>query len=186
MWPCSYPIAALERAGREARPPVQRCPSCRAELRVQGGYPRALRHAGRRYRLWIWRGYCRACDVSHALLPDVIVAHHLDSVDTIHHAVTGGATPDVAASTRRGWRARFRRNQRILESACMATTIALGGDVTDFDYPHVLAALWAAVRHRSEMTPPVWRIVNIISGMSWIRERVNSSWAIVGVYPRPP
>ena len=115
--------------------------------------------------------------MSHALFPDVIVAHHLDSVETIHTAVTGGATPDVPASTRRGWQARFRRNQHILESACAATAIALGGDVTEFGYPHVLAALWVAVQRRSDMTPPVWRIVNIISGMSWIRERVNSSWA---------
>ena len=186
MWACQIPIEQLIRAGRHARPNGLCCPTCRGSLPLQGGYYRQLRHRGTRHRLWIWRGYCKRCDASHCLFPDFVVAHHLDTVDTIHAAVIGCPTPHVPASTRRGWHARFKRNQPILTSACAATAVALGGDVTELDYPAALIALWAALRRRSERTPPAWRIVNIISGMSWISERVNSSWLIAGMYPRPP
>ena len=92
----------------------------------------------------------------------------------------------MPVTTRLGWRRRFVRNHRILISACAAATVALGGEVREFTYPAVLAALWAAAKRRGHQVPPVWRIVNIIGNMSWIRERVDSTWFSAGKYPRPP
>lgn len=186
MWSCPIPIEELVAHGRNARPVGERCPACRTTLAIRGGYHRRLRHDHRLLRLWVWRGYCKACNASHALFPDAVVAHHLDSNDTIYAAVTGPLVDDVPASTQRGWRARFRRNERIISSGCAAATIALGGDVTDFAYPALVAGLWLAARRRSDIIPAPSRIVNLISGMSWIGERVNSSWAVAGQFPRPP
>jgi Domain of unknown function (DUF6431) len=187
VWPCPRRIAQYISAGR-LRPPPQRCPACRRGLRLQGGYQRSIRHAGQHHRIWIWRAYCAPCDTSHALLPDFVVAHHLDTTDTIYAAVTHHPTPDVPPSTQRGWRARFRRNTTTLVSASAATTIVLVGDVTSTSssLDDTLVRLWFAARRKTDLLPPRWRILNIISGSTWIRDRVNSSWLIVGVYPRPP
>ena len=82
VWACPIPIEQMIRAGRQARPTGLRCPTCRGPLPLQGGYHRRLRHRGVVHRLWIWRGYCQPCDISHGLFPDFVVAHHLDTVDT--------------------------------------------------------------------------------------------------------
>ena len=51
---------------------------------VQGGYNRQIRQGDGVRRLWVWRGYCWPCDVSHALLlVDFVVPHHLDTLDRI-------------------------------------------------------------------------------------------------------
>ena len=186
VWPCPVSVEECVRVGRRLRPPSQRCPSCRSGLTVQGGYHRQLRHRDGVYRLWVWRGYCRPCDVSHALLPDFVVPHHLDTLDRIFASLDPRVTVDVPASTRRGWQARFGRNRAILTSGCAAAVVALGGELGELRVDTLLVAVWAAIRRRSDLLPPPWRILNIMSGGSWLRERVNSSWAGVGRFPLPP
>lgn len=187
VWPCPKSILEMVDAARELRPPLQRCPSCRFELRLQGGYERRIRHLGHIHRLWIWRGYCRGCDRSHALLPDTLVANHLDTVDTIYAVVELSRPVLVPASTQRGWRARYRRNRVVLASGAAATAVAVGGDPgNDWRLGHLLMVVWLAARRRTDRIPNRWRILNIISGSTWMRERVNSSWLITGTYPRPP
>lgn len=186
LWPCPVPIDACLRAVRRVRPPAQRCPTCRTELALQGGYRRRLRHDATTGSLWVWRAYCRACDRSHALLPDFVVAHHLDTSDTIYAAVEHNQAQGVTSSTRRGWQARYRRNTNTLTSACASATARLGGDPHDWRVGQLVVALWVAARRHSYLIPMPWRILNIISGRTWIRERVNSSWGIAGRYPVPP
>ena len=158
VWPCQVKIEVYLRVGRRLRPPVQPCPGCKRPLKIQGGYTRQLRYESSKHELWVWRAYCQACDVSHALLPDFIVAYHLDTTDTIFRAIDPTVRMDLPGSTRRGWRARFRRNLATLESACAAATVAFGGEV-----PRVLridlliVALWQAIRRRTECIGPPWR-----------------------------
>ncbi len=137
-------------------------------------------------RLWVWRGYCGPCDASHALLPDFVVPHHLDSLDRIFASLDPRVTVDVPASTRRGWQARFRRNRAIFTSGCAAAVVALRGELGELHVDSLLLAVWATIRRRSDRVPPPWRILNIMSGGSWIRERVNSSWTAIGSFPLPP
>lgn len=187
VWPCSKPILAIVRAGKALRPPAQRCPVCRVDISLQGAYKRRVRHEGRVHQIWIWRGYCGGCDRSHALLPDTLVAHHLDTVDTIYATVENTRPVLVPASTQRGWKQRYRHNRALLVSGSAATVVALGGDPgNDWRVDHLLVALWLAARRKTDLLPPCWRIVNIVSGGTWISKRVNSSWLIAGTYPRPP
>ena len=186
IWPCPLGIDACETIGRRLRPQAQSCPSCRSTLKIRGGYHRQLRHGDRVRRVWIWRGYCRACSRSHALLPDFVVPHHLDSADQIFASLDDRVDVAVPASTRRGWRTRFDRNRPELLSGCMTAVVTFGGTIGDLRLDTVLIAVWAAVRRQSDLVPPPWRVLNLMSGGSWIRERVNSSWAGIGAFPRPP
>lgn len=186
VWPCPIEIDICVRSGRRLRPPPQACPVCKSRLAVQGGYNRQLRHRDRIERLWIWRGYCERCDRSHALLPDFVVPHHRDTTDVIFAALDPRISIDVAASTRRGWQARFKRNTDILRCAIGSAAVSFGGQVHTTRIDGLLVALWRAIRRASEMIPSPWRILNIISGGSWASHRVNSSWTPFGRFPRPP
>ena len=186
LWPCPVDIDVCVRVGRHLRPPPQSCPDCSGTLIVQGGYNRLLRHRDRVERLWVWRGLCAPCKHSHALLPDFVVPHHLDTTDVIFAALDRRVVMDVPASTRRGWQARFTRNTPILRSACATAAVTFGGRVKEMRVDRLLIALWVAARRMSDMIPSPWRILNIISGGSWVRDRVNSSWPPFGAFPRPP
>ncbi len=185
VWPCQIEIDVYVRAGRQLRPPSQACPACKGVLAVQGGYHRQLRHRDRIEQLWIWRGHCKRCDRSHALLPDFVVPNHRDTTDVIFAALDPRIVIDVPASTRRGWQARFKRNSDVLRSALASAAVGFGGRVRDMRVD-LLVAVWRAVRRASDMIPSPWRILNIMSGGSWVRRRVNSSWRPFGRFPRPP
>lgn len=186
VWPCPFEIDVCVRAGRQLRPPPQSCPTCNAVLTVQGGYNRLLRHRDRIERLWIWRGYCKRCDRSHALLPDFVVAFHRDTTDVIFAALDRRVVLDVPGSTRRGWQARFNRNTETVRSAIASAGVGFGAQVRDMRIDRLLMALWRAVRRASDMIASPWRILNIMSGGSWVRYRVNSSWRPFARFPRPP
>ncbi len=163
------------------------CPRCRARLGPEGGYWRLVRHRGVRYRLWIRRARCGPCARSHALLPDVVVAQHLDSVDTIAAALQGRDDATVPATTVAGWRRRWAANHDDLLMGSSAALVASSG-VTPTgplagSLPAVVVALWLAVRDRARTSSTPWRLLNVITGTSWLAERVNSSWAGVGLVP---
>lgn len=88
------------------------------------------------------------------MLPDFVVAD-LDTTDTIYAAVTRDPALGVPASIQRGWRARFRRNERILVSASSATTIALGGDMpSSWWLDDTLVRLWLAGQCKTDCSLP--------------------------------
>lgn len=189
---CACPVS-VERyaaAGRAVpRPPVV-CPRCRELLRPEGGYSRQVRVDATRHRVWVLRGHCRTCAVSHALLPEFVVAHHLDTADTIGAAVLGQLTPAVPATTVAGWRRRWRANEADLVAGTAAAHVALAGDVVSDEWAGSLAvlvvALWLAARERGAAWATAWRSLNAITGMSWMAPRVNSSWVGVGCVPIAP
>lgn len=72
------------------------------------------------------RGRCPGCAASHALLPDFVVAHHLDTADSIGAALLGQPVPPVPAITVAGWRRRWRANEADLVAGTAAAHVVLG------------------------------------------------------------
>src|SRR5438128_2613793 len=59
----------------------------------------SVRHGGTIQQLWVRRGVCPHCAASHALLPEFLLAHRLDTLDTISDALSGRPEPHLARST---------------------------------------------------------------------------------------
>lgn len=152
--------------------PSALCPHCREVLRPEGGYSRQVRVEGRRHRVWVLRGRCPSCAVSHALLPEFVVAHHLDTADTIGAALCGQATPAVPATTVAGWRRQWRANEADLAAGAAAAHVALSGTVLTGgragSTAALVVALWLAARERGAAAATPWRSLNVITGMSWL------------------
>src|SRR5437588_3205010 len=104
-WPLS--VEAYARTARATAPAGAVCPRCCALLRPEGGYWRQIRHFGVRHRVWVHRARCAPCARSHALLPDFVVPHHLDSADTIVAAMRDRSGSTLPASTVAGWSRRL-------------------------------------------------------------------------------
>jgi Domain of unknown function (DUF6431) len=93
------------------------CPSCRGELRPWGRAPRRLRDFERDRPVGVRRSRCRACRVTHVLLPTVALARRRDLVEVIGAALVAKASGAghrpiadlllVPRSTVRGWLRRF-------------------------------------------------------------------------------
>ena len=110
VWTCPLSVEQYAGAGRATPAPRVRCRRCGAVLQPESGYWRWVRDRGEQVRVWVRRARCRPCARSHALLPDFVVAHHLDTADTIAAAVQGCTDSKVPASTVAGWRRRWRAN----------------------------------------------------------------------------
>lgn len=176
-------------AGRDVPTPVVGCPRCRTRLRPDGGYPRLVRYRGQRHHLWVCRGRCTRCRSSHALFPDFVVAHHLDTADTIAAAVHGRGDPTLPASTVAGWRRRWHTNSSDLIDGTSAAFVAVTGTAPTGPGAEsvavLTAALWLAVRDRGGRASTPWRLLNAMSGTSWMARRVKSSWAGASHLPVP-
>jgi Domain of unknown function (DUF6431) len=197
VWPCRMSIEQYAAAGRDVPVPRPHCPTCSEDLSFEGSYPRVVRDAhGKRWALRIRRGRCRRCDRSEALLPDFVVKHRLDTIDTVGDAIIGRPLAEtIPRSTARSWLRRFRRHEPVLRTGLAATYVALAGT-----YPPVVAgstetvaligACWHAaalkLARRGLEGPPPWRLANVITGSTLIATRVTETWPIASPSPRPP
>jgi hypothetical protein len=125
--------------------------------------------------------------MSHALLPSFVVAHHLDTAETMGAALAG-RTGEVPAPTVAGWRRRLRDNNAALTAGAAAAVVSLGAEaprVQELEDPSSLVqVLWWAVASRVGMRAPrPWSLLNLVTGSSWLATRVKSSWVGVGVVP---
>src|SRR5260221_3903780 len=94
VWPCTLPVDAYAKAGREGKFPRPPCPSCAGPLVWWSGYRRWLRVPDRCWRIFVPRLRCGPCQVTHALLPAFALAWRLDGAETIGAViaqVAGGA-----------------------------------------------------------------------------------------------
>ncbi|MGH9247284.1 MAG: DUF6431 domain-containing protein [Acidimicrobiales bacterium] len=185
--PCPVSVERYAAVGRAVPRPAAACPRCGERLRADGGYGRQVRANGRRHRVWVLRGRCSSCAASHALLPEFVLAHHLDTVDTIGAALVGQPDPALPATTVAGWRRRWRANRADLAVGAAAAHVALSGTIVTDDragsLPGLIVALWLAARERGAASATPWRSLNVITGMSWLARRRDSSWAGVGLVP---
>lgn len=185
--PCPVGVDRYAAAGRAVPRPPAPCPRCRERLQPEGGYSRQVRADGRRLQVWVLRGRCPSCAASHALLPEFVVAHYLDTADAIGAALLGQPAPAVPATTVAGWRRRWRANEADLAVGVAAAHVAPSGTVVPDERSGSLAtffvALWLAARARGAAWATAWRTLNAITGTSWLAGRVISSWVGVGLVP---
>ncbi len=96
------------------------CPACDGALSAWGGYRRRVRTGGTVASLRLARVLCRACGVTHALLPDFLLARRRDVVAHVVFALEGAAAGrgwrplsadiGVPGTTVRGWLRRLRHD----------------------------------------------------------------------------
>ncbi len=103
VWGCSLSVSEYEAAGKLVEVPELTChPSCGVRLRPWSWYERRIREGGEACPIWIRRGRCPPCAVTHALLPDFVHARRLDAVEVIGKAL------EMAAQGVGTWRVLFR------------------------------------------------------------------------------
>ena len=96
VWPCPLTVDAYASLGRAVRVPRPECPSCSSPVVFWSGYWRHVRRRERERKIFIPRVRCRACGVTHALLPAFVLVRRLDAAEP-------GRRGDRAG---RGWRVR--------------------------------------------------------------------------------
>ena len=195
VWRCPMTAHEYAAAGRAAPIPRPDCPACAEPMIFFGFYTRPLRLGEEELRLLVRRARCRACQGTHALLPDFVTAFRLDGIEVIGAVIASmvdGTTVAVAATsagvpftTARDWRRRFLARADLLARGFLAATVALGALV---DYvPSGLAeaalfaisALGGAARRRFGAGPGGdWRVANRIVGGCLLSTNANPPWTV--------
>ncbi|HLG66316.1 MAG TPA: DUF6431 domain-containing protein [Acidimicrobiales bacterium] len=140
VWPCPLSVDAYATAGRSVEVPETPCPTCRRVLAPWSGYWRFVREAGRCLRVFVRRGRCAPCRVTHALLPAFALPHRLDVAETVGAVLDavvgglGGVRPAAAAAgiphtTARGSVRAFLARAGDLAVRFAALAVELGGEV---------------------------------------------------------
>jgi transposase-like protein len=123
VWPCALSVDAYASFGKNVEVPRPDCPGCSAAMIFWSGYTRPVRVLGICVRLFVRRARCRACAVTHALLPAFVLGKRLDAVEAVGEAIEAvlerrsGVRPVARAlgvphTTVRGWL------RRLAERAC--------------------------------------------------------------------
>lgn len=191
VWPCTMTPHDYVAAGRSLVVPRPDCPSCHKAMIFFGSYTRPLR-LGIELRLFIRRARCRACAVTHALLPDFVTVLRLDAVEVIGHAIeqiaAGVTTHQVAGqsglpyTTVRGWRRRFAERGALLTRGFLAAAVALvdlvglspSGELAQA--LHAIGLAVAAGRRRLGATGSSWSIANRICGGELLSTNTSPPW----------
>jgi hypothetical protein len=208
VWPCPLTVDAYAEAGRQVEVPRPDCPSCAGPLVFWSGYRRHVRAADRCRKVFIPRVRCRACRVSHALLPAFVLAWRLDAAETIGAVialVAGGgcgvrpaaARAGVPHTTARGWCRRFAVRAPGLGAGFAALAVELGGQAVTpppgaarFALAAIGAAYGAAAGLPGWAGLGAWRLASSVSGGRLITANAISPWYVVGrrrfMPPIPP
>lgn len=176
---------------------MQACPGCGRRLGGWSGYWRFVRHGGGCLKLFVARGRCGHCGVSHALLPAFCARNRLDVIETIGAALDAvaagsGVAPVAAAAgvpytTVRGWVRRFAANARRWVAAFAGLAVELGGSalVAAGDPRRVAVAAIAAAWERACGLPGWlavgrWRFASAVCGGALVAANTNSPWMVIG------
>ena len=137
VWPCPLSVDAYASLGKDVEVARPDCPGCSAPMIFWSGYARPVRVLGACVRLFVRRARCRACAVTHALLPAFALLKRLDGAETIGEAIEAvvggrsGVRPVASAlgvphSTARGWLRRFAERSDEIALSFSALSIDLG------------------------------------------------------------
>jgi Domain of unknown function (DUF6431) len=198
VWPCLLTVDAYASMGRAVKVPRPDCPSCRRRVVFWSGYWRHVRWRGRCRKIFIRRVRCRACRVTHALLPAFTLAWRLDAAESagavigqvasgrcgIRPAAAGAGVPHTTA---RGWVRRFAGRAGELAVSFAALAVELGGEAPrPRDDPRHLAvaaigaafAAAAALPGWGPLGP--WRFACAVTGGSLLAANATSPYLIIG------
>ena len=118
VWPCPDSVDVYAAAGPAVVVPRLLCPACGEAVGFWAGYARSVRVGGLCHRVWIRRGRCGPCAMSHALIPSFVLVGRLDGVEAIGEVIEAvaagrsGVRPLAAGvgvlhTTARDWVRRF-------------------------------------------------------------------------------
>src|SRR5258708_22998356 len=138
VWPCPLTVDAYALMGRAVKVPRPECPSCLVPVVFWSGYWRHVRRRERERKIFMPRVRCRACGVTHALLPAFVLARRLDAAEPVGAVigqVAGGAcgvrraaaAAGVPHTTARGWVRRVTARAGGLAGSFSAVAGGLGG-----------------------------------------------------------
>ena len=94
VWPCPLTVDAYASMGRAVPVARPQCPSCLVPVVFWSGYWRHVRRRERERKIFIPRVRCRACGVTHAMLPAFVLVRRLDAAEPVGAVigqVAGGA-----------------------------------------------------------------------------------------------
>jgi len=198
VWPCTLSVDEYAACGREVDFELPECPECSAPMGSWWGYERYVRQGGVDRKIWIRRARCKACRVTHALLPAFCLTNRLDTADVIGDALEavvegpGGVRPaaetaGVPYTTARGWARRLVARAQELSVAFFALAVDLGGPVVSAGSDGARRAVsaigtaWsAACSFPGWVGIGRWRFASCVSGGSLLAVNTNSPWLVVG------
>jgi len=198
VWPCLLTVDAYASMGRAVQVPRPECPSCSLPVVFWSGYWRHVRWLGRCRKIFIRRVRCRACRVTHALLPAFALAWRLDAVEAagavIGQVASGrcGVRPAAARAgvphtTARGHVRRFAARAGELAVSFSALAAELGGEAVRLLLEPLRSAVtaigaaftaaaglpgWAALGR--------WRFASAVTGGSLLAANASSPFLIIG------
>lgn len=178
VFPCTLSLSEYAEAGKLVEVPEQVCPNCGARLGWWSGYLRKVRESGVRVRIWVRRGRCPPCAVTHALLPDFVVERRRYVVEQIGQALEQVAASvgawrssvelDLPFATVRDWRRRGRQRAPGLLARLAELALQVGAEIRELPtgalsaLVSVLKVVWARSREREPGLAGVWRFWNAI------------------------
>jgi Domain of unknown function (DUF6431) len=198
VWPCPLTVDAYASMGRAVKVPRPECPSCQVPVVFWSGYWRHVRRQERERKIFIPRVRCRACGVSHALLPAFVLARRLDAAEPVGAVigqVAGGAcgvrraaaAAGVPHTTARGWVRRFAARAGELAVSFSALAVELGGEVVRPGLDRLrsaVAAIGAAFTAAAGLPGWAvlgrWRFACAVTGGSLIAANASSPFLIIG------
>src|SRR2546430_757544 len=183
VWPCPLTADAYALTGRAGKVPRPEGPPCLGPGGVWAGYWRHVRRQERERKIFIPRVRCRACGVTHALLPAFVLARRLDAAEPVGAVigqVAGGAcgvrraaaAAGVPHTTARGWVRRFTARAgelvRPLPDPLRAAVAAIGAAFT------AAAGLpdWAVLGR--------WRFACAVTGGSLVAANAPPPFPVIG------
>lgn len=180
VWGCSLTMSEYAVAGKLVEVPELMCPGCGTPLRPWSWYERWVREGGEKGPIWIRRGRCPPCAVTHALLPDFVQERRLDAVEVTGRALEMGAQGvgawrssellELPFSTVRDWRTRCRRRAPELLAKLARVGLSVGVQMGELPVRTlaamvaVLKAVWAGCRERLPGLAGLWRFWNTVCG----------------------
>ena len=198
VWPCPLTVDAYASMGRAMQVPRPECPSCSGPVVFWSGYWRHVRWLGRCRKIFIRRVRCRACRVTHALLPAFTLAWRLDAAEAAGGVIglvasgrcgvrPAAARAGVPHTTARGWVRRFAVRAGELAVSFSALAVELGGEAPRPQPDRcrsAVAAVGAAFAAAAALPgwAPLgpWRFACAVTGASLLAANATSPYLIIG------
>lgn len=193
VWPTPLDVDTYAAAGRDVDVPRPDCPACGRPMIFWPGYERDVR-VGAVRRIWVRRAKCRACAVTHALVPAFCLLRRLDAVGVIGSGLVAGvngtgmrtvaARLDVPHTTVRGWWRRFRSRAPMIAAAFGAVAVSFGAGAPVLSADPAQAAVeaidagWAAARRvLGDRLGVPWRFASAVSGGELLGTTTHPPWS---------